>query len=575
MSFQFFRSFLIDARPHGSHSRCPKGARRSVLPADKRSAKAFNWARLRQAQNNHLCIIQLEMTPNLRFISFKPLGYLLGFCLPFYLAGCAQSPQTLLATTPSFSPIEVQGTAAEWRAINRLTYGPTPSLIADIKLNGRPKEWALNQLDAARKASLERPRLPSDLVSINDSLPTIFDGARKEREARASVPSGTPINEQVVNEKRFHFHDQTEDLFYNRTQVNKAIAWRLASCSSDENEQPMLARMTEFWFNHFNIFQQKGTVRPFAGHYAINVARAHALGKFEDLVLASAKHPAMLYYLDQWLSVSPQPARGGQSPRGLNENYARELMELHTLGVNGGFSQNDVRELARLLTGWTVAPRAQDGFQFVMRLHESGHKTVMGKSFPSSAQFVGLREGEEAIRFLANHPATAQRVSRRLAEYFVADLPPKALVDLMASTFLTTGGDIYQVMKVMLNHSAFWDPENKLYRTPYDFACGCLRALNAGNDRNKWLQAFGYAAVSGHGIQNWQTPDGYAFNANTWFTPEALTRRIDFALTIARNAPERSDLYPYLSDSTSKAVMMQAPLQRMGFVLGSSELVFK
>jgi hypothetical protein len=224
------------------------------------------------------------------------------------------------------SNIDIQGSSAEWRAINRLTYGPTPALLADIKLNGQPKEWALNLLDAAHKASLQAPKLPPDLASINDRLPLIFDGARQEREARAAVPAGTRINEFVVNEKRFQFQDETEPLFYNRTQVNKAIAWRLASCSNDDIEQPLLARMTEFWFNHFNIYQQKGSVRPFAGHYAINVARAHALGKFEDLVLASAKHPAMLYYLDQWLSVSPQPARAGQSSRGLNENYARELM---------------------------------------------------------------------------------------------------------------------------------------------------------------------------------------------------------------------------------------------------------
>ena len=332
---------------------------------------------------------------------------------------------------------------------------------------------------------------------------------------------------------------------------------------------------TEFWFNHFNVYQQKGSVRPFAGHYAINVARAHALGKFEDLVLASAKHPAMLYYLDQWLSVSPQAARAGQNARGLNENYARELMELHTLGVNGGYTQGDVLELARVLTGWTISPRSADGFQFVMRLHESGSKSVMGQTVPTSAQNTGVQEGEQLIRYLANHPATAQRISERLAQYFVSDNPPKALVDLMAQTFLNTRGDIYQVMSVMLGHTAFWDPANKLYRTPYDFACASMRVLNAGQDRTKWLQSFGYAAVAGQAIQNWQTPDGYSFNASTWLTPEALTRRIDFALNIARNSSERTDLYPYLSESTLKALMSQMPVQRMGFVLGSSELVFK
>jgi uncharacterized protein (DUF1800 family) len=128
---------------------------------------------------------------------------------------------------------------------------------------------------------------------------------------------------------------------------------------------------------------------------------------------------------------------------------------------------------------------------------------------------------------------------------------------------------------VLLNHGAFWDPANKLYRTPYDYACASLRTLNAGQDRSKWLQALGYAAVAGNGIHNWPTPDGYAFNANTWLTPEALTRRIDFALTMGRGAKERPDINEYLSDATQKAVMTQTPAQRMGFVLGSSELVYK
>ena len=505
----------------------------------------------------------------------KPLWLVWVACWLFSLVGCANAPLATLKPFNSFANEAPQGSGAEWRAINRLSYGPTPGLLADIKANGHPKRWALQQLDAARQASLQTAQLPPDLESINASLPTIFEGARKEREARAAVTSGTPINEQLPNDRRFNFHDAVDPLFYNRTQINKAMAWRLASCSSDDYEQPLLARMTEFWFNHFNVYQQKGTVRPFVGHYAINVARKHALGKFEDLVLASAKHPAMLYYLDQWLSVAPQAARAGQAARGLNENYARELMELHTLGVQGGYTQDDVRELARVLTGWTISARSPDGFQFVMRLHESGNKTIMGQTIPSSAQHLGEKEGEQAIRFLANHPATARRVSHRLAEYFVSDNPPPELIDAMSKTFMATHGDIYEVMKVLLNHAAFWDPANKLYRTPYDYACASLRTVNAGQDRSKWLQAFGYAAVAGNGIHNWPTPDGYAFNANTWLTPEALTRRIDFALTMGRGAKERPDISEYLSDATQKAVMTQTPPQRMGFVLGSSELVYK
>lgn len=515
------------------------------------------------------------MNPSSRFNKFKSFRLVIESLLVLFLCACAQSPNAPKPLGLSIGKLDPLGPAAEWRALNRLSYGPTPFLVRDIQSNGHPQAWALAQLQAAREASQKPPNLPPDLASINDSLPTIFDGARREREARAAVPAGTQINEGIANEKRFNFQEPPEALYFNRTQVNKAIAWRIASCSNDEVEQPLLARMTEFWFNHFNVYQQKGPVRPFAGHYAINVARKHALGKFEDLVLASARHPAMLYYLDQWLSVSPLTARPGQNNRGLNENYARELMELHTLGVQGGYSQNDVRELARVLTGWTIDPKSSNGFQFVPRLHEAGLKSVMGQTFPKSPMSAGEAEGIQAIRYLANHPATALRISRRLAEYFVADNPSDVLVEGMAKTFIATGGDIAEVMKTLLTSADFWSPDNTLYKTPFEYACTSLRVMNAGLDRTKWLQAVGYTAAAGQGIQNWLTPDGYAFSANTWLTPEALTRRIDFALTTSRNVADRTDLYAYLSDPTQQAVKKQATSQRLGFVLGSSELVFK
>ena len=515
------------------------------------------------------------MTKPTGLVRLKSMRLVVEACVLLCLWGCAHAPFATLSSAAGVPTIDPRGSAAEWRAINRLSYGPTTKLLADIKSTGRPIDWAFQQLDAARLASLQPPLLSDDLASINHSLPAIFEGARKERELRAALPAGTMVNERLANQKRFDFQDQTDPLYYNRSQINKAVAWRLASCSDDALEQPLLARMTEFWFNHFNVYQLKGTVRPFAGHYAINVARANAFGKFENLVLASAKHPAMLYYLDQWLSVSPQPERAGQSARGLNENYARELMELHTVGMDAGYTQEDVRELARVLTGWTVSPRSPSGFQFSARQHESGNKSVMGQKIPSSGLYIGEKEGEQAIRFLANHPATARRVSNRLAQYFVADEPPTALVDDMTKTFLNTGGDIYQVMAVMLNNAAFWDPNNRLYRTPYDFACAAMRTLNAGQDRVKWLQAFDYVNAAGQGIQNWQTPDGYSFNASTWLTPESLTRRIDFALNIGRNAQERRDLIPYLSSNTLQAVIKRTPNQKMGFMLGSPELVFK
>ncbi|NBT93315.1 MAG: DUF1800 family protein, partial [Betaproteobacteria bacterium] len=240
------------------------------------------------------------------------------------LGACAHAPgpgpRSQAGETAATASFDTNSMAARWRALNRLGYGPSPALLQSVQSAPDARQWAHAQLEAAWAASQQAPALPPTLAEINLTLPQLFEGAKKEREARAAVTAASPVNEALPNDKRFDFSQPTEALHFNRTMVNKAVAWRLASCSNDSLENPLLARMTEFWFNHFNIYQNKGPVRPFGGHYALHVARAHALGKFEDLVLASAQHPAMLFYLDQWQSVDPQSARDN---RGLNENYAR------------------------------------------------------------------------------------------------------------------------------------------------------------------------------------------------------------------------------------------------------------
>ena len=492
------------------------------------------------------------------------------------LGACAHAPgpgpRSQAGETAATASFDTNSMAARWRALNRLGYGPSPALLQSVQSAPDARQWAHAQLEAAWAASQQAPALPPTLAEINLTLPQLFEGAKKEREARAAVTAASPVNEALPNDKRFDFSQPTEALHFNRTMVNKAVAWRLASCSNDSLENPLLARMTEFWFNHFNIYQNKGPVRPFGGHYALHVARAHALGKFEDLVLASAQHPAMLYYLDQWQSVDPQSARDN---RGLNENYARELLELHTLGVHGGYTQDDVRALARVLTGWTISGQTAKGFQFVSRAHDNGTKTVLGHKYPASPLQAGQSEGEQAIRFLARQPATAKRIALRLAQYFVADAPPPDLLAALEARFLASGGDIRHVMQVLLDSPAFWASENRLFKTPYEFACTALHTVRAGEDRSKWVQAWGYAAVAGQPIHQWQTPDGYPFDSATWLAPEALTRRLDFALNIARNAPEWDALYPLLSPATRSAVLQQGAAQRLGFVLGSPEFMYK
>lgn len=482
-----------------------------------------------------------------------------------------------------------QPTAAQrstWRAVSRVGYGPSPALLAEVQQASSPRAWALQQIELARSASQKPPLIASDLADFNAPLPDIFAADKRERELRKQVKAdaaqaaggvGRSPNPAAVPERRMDFSNALAPEFYTRRLTLQTAAWRLSSCSQPELEPPLLARMTEFWFNHFNVFIGKGAVRPFVGHYLVNVIRANALGKFEDLLVASARHPAMLLYLDQAQSVAEgSPGAQGRT-RGLNENYARELMELHTLGVHGGYSQQDVRELARVLTGWTIGPNQADGFRFASRLHDTGRKQVLGQSFPSPGSPAGEQEGLDALRLLARQPATAQRISLRLAQFFVSDQPAPALVKRLRQSFLDSQGDISAVLRVLLASEDFWAAENRLFKTPMDFACSALAATQAasGADRRGLVLAADYLNNAGQPLHGWQTPDGYAFDAATWLAPEALTRRSDFAFALTRRQPVPEFLPVFLSEATRTSIAIEAPALQAGLLLSSPEFMYK
>jgi uncharacterized protein (DUF1800 family) len=458
----------------------------------------------------------------------------------------------------------------------RLGYGPTAALVREVMAASSPNAWALQQVDAAHEASQKPPVLARDYADLQLSLPEVFAKARAEREARKQFKAAPQAKADRDKPDRMALMEESgnaDPTLFSRSISLQAVAWRLRSCSQPALENPLLARLTEFWFNHLNVYIGKGAVRPFVGHYAIHVARAHALGKFEDLLLASARHPAMLLYLDQAQSVA-QDSPGAQGRRrGLNENYARELMELHTLGVDGGYSQNDVRELARVLTGWTTSPRDTSGFQFTSRLHDSGRKTVLGRSLGGFGQ-QGEQEGVEAIRMLARHPSTAQRVCLRLARFFVADQPSPALVAHLKSTFLSTQGDLRAVLRDLLSSEDFWAAENRLFRMPMDYACATLAATDTAESPRHLLLAAGFLNSAGQPVFGWQTPDGYAFDAATWDSPEALTRRADFALNLGRGA-DTEFLAPYLNPTTLAHIAQERPALRAGLMLASPDAMFK
>jgi uncharacterized protein (DUF1800 family) len=483
-------------------------------------------------------------------------------------AGCIGAAPGAFAQPPS-------GLAEQWRAMSRIAYGPTPDLIRDLSAAGNPRAWALQQITLARIASQTPPRMDADVAGFNAPLPVIFEGFLKEREARAKGAEKREKSEQPKPGENMMAGDGRDSETFSRNMAQHAAQWRLASCSQPGLENPLLARMTEFWFNHLNIYGGKGAVRPFTGHYVVNVARKHAMGKFEDLLLASARHPAMLAYLDQVQSVAEGSKGANGQSRGLNENYARELMELHTLGVGGGYSQTDVRELARVLTGWTVGPKEADGFRFAERLHDNAPKKVLGKVFPTNAQSAGVREGEDAIRMLARHPSTAKRIALRLAQFFVSDNPPDALVQRLSASFTKTGGDISALLYLLLESAEFWDPANRLFKTPLDFACSALAATQTAAERRALTLTMGFLGNAGQPLHGWQTPDGYKFDTATWMVPEALTRRADFALTLARSSTEMDFLAPYLSSATRASIAQEKPAMRAGLMLASPDFMGK
>ena len=467
-----------------------------------------------------------------------------------------------------------QSTASVWRAASRVGYGPSVDLLHQIQAAASPRDWALAQVDGAHQASAIPPRIPTEMMDFNAPLPQLFDGAQKERQARKQVRSGE-AEKPEIDAARFDFAGERDPLHFSRLVVQQGVAWRLLSASRPSQENPLLARMTEFWFNHLNVYAGKGAVRPFVGHYAINVARAHALGRFEDLLLASARHPAMLFYLDQVRSVADGSRDEQGGTRGLNENYARELMELHTLGVDGGYSQNDVHALARVLTGWTVGPNHPSGFRFVARLHDIRAKQVMGSNFPGSASLAGEEEGVNAVRMLARHPSTARRVCLRLAQFFVSDQPSESLVARLSRTFLSTQGDLREVMTALIASDDFWLNENRLFKTPMDYACSVLCGIQTPLDKRNLVLATGFLANAGQPVHGWQTPDGYKTDAATWLVPQALTRRADFALAVSRQSTELEFLHPFLSADTRAALASERPALRAGLALASPDFMYK
>jgi uncharacterized protein (DUF1800 family) len=451
-----------------------------------------------------------------------------------------------LAWRPAFAVEDAPGDQAEaLHVLNRLAFGPTPGDLDRVTRLGAPA-WIAEQLHPERLA------LPAFLADQLAALHTPHQTQREMVQEYREMAKEAKLAKQAETASPDGKKPQTGEGAERRQKVAAIYVEAgeerlLQALNSPRQLQEVLV---DFWFNHFNVFQGKGLDRVLVESYEREAIRPHVLGRFRTMLGATAKHPAMLFYLDNWLSVAPgyQPRRGGGGAgkaSGLNENYAREVMELHTLGVDGGYTQQDVTELARILTGWTMVPeqprrrRVVDGmdntasghgdsiFGFDPERHDNGTKNWLGNTVPPRGQM----EGEFALDVLARHPATARHIAFKLARRFVADEPPPPLVGRLAQRFLDTDGDLRAVMQALVDSPEFRDTRSAKFKTPYQYVMSAVRASGIVTTNVKPLMA--QLTQLGQPLYGCQTPDGYHDTEADWLNPNAITQRVNFATALA------------------------------------------
>lgn len=395
-------------------------------------------------------------------------------------------------------------------AFHRFGLGPRPG-----DLDRGDVQSALEREIADRQAPL---LADTDLPSAGEALQAMIT----LRQAQAAAANGNNMLLVVAPEDRV-----TADSIY-RNEAAARIALVLAA------ETGFVERLVAFWTNHFAIEASAGmNERALVGAFEREAIRPHVLGSFRDLLGAATKHPAMLSYLDNAQSVGPNSANGRETGRGLNENHARELLELHTIGVDAGYTQNDVTALARVLTGWGFVARTGGGppigsFLFRPAAHEPGPHTVMGVSYPQS----GVEQGDAVLDMLAAHPATAVHVATKLVRHFVADDPPAELVARIAATFESTAGDLQAVAFALIRDDASYEGEKRL-KPPQEFLWSGLRALGVTPAPR---QAIAILNALGQPLFNPPSPEGFSDEEATWLAPDALTTRLDVSEQLAQSA---------------------------------------
>jgi hypothetical protein len=441
----------------------------------------------------------------------------LAACAPSQVSRAGRPPVVAEAIAPTASgtstrvdpPPSAAALADARHLLNRCAFGPRPGEVERVARLGSQR-WLEEQLAGPE----ESPLLDAALVPYRTAF---------------SAP------EELVDDWLGEgWEDETRNLRQLRRELKPYYREHLRRLAGAELTRDILSRrqleavMTSFWASHFNVFASKGFVRIFGGDYLERAIRPHALGKFSDLLLATARHPAMLLYLD---NAESRRERSGASARrrgGLNENYARELLELHTLGVDGGYTQADVQEVARVLTGWSVEQLRGGRFRYVYRrgAHDSGDKRILGESFPAGRQ---EEEGLRLLELLSRHPSTARHLARRLCSRLVADAAPASCVEAATQAYLASDGDIKQVLRAIVSDAAFWSPaarRSKL-KTPLELLASTARAFDARPD--------GTLAIAitleqlGEPLLQERAPTGYPDTEPEWASGGGMLARLRFA----------------------------------------------
>ncbi len=507
------------------------------------------------------------------------------------LAGALMLARRGHAAAAPAAPLSADERAAH--ALNRLGYGPGPADAAAIAEQGAERwleRYLAEQLEPRRlalPAALTERLADLDVLRLGQAelLGRYREAVKSTREARREKAQGMTPEADALNAVRERV----------RPLVAQSVTARLARALQSPAQLEEV--LTEFWFNHFNVFAGKGPVGVLVADYEQRAIRPFVLGRFRDMLGATARHPAMLLYLDNAQSVAPgyvppqrarrlaqaRPELQARLPAGLNENYARELMELHTLGVDGGYSQRDVTELARMLTGWGLDSRKAlvggkgDLFAFDPRKHDNGSKSWLGQAIRGAGQ----AEGEHALDVLATHPSTARHLAYQFAQAFVADEPPPGLVARLADNFRATGGDLREFTRTLIRADEFWSREayQAKFKTPYQYLVSSLRALDLQGSALANPQPLASAlAQAGQPLYGAQTPDGYKNTAAAWRNPEALTQRVQLATTLGQRSGISADrlsatLGAALGEPTRRTLATEPAGQQVALLLASPDFM--